>query len=513
MLWLIFNNWIHSLRISLYLVFIVLLSIQSFEGRNAYSQAKQPLKQKWDLVSRKLEFARELQTFFSNQSTIQLLNEAEIKLRRARDIRRPLLSNRLINEAEILINQAIKELLREPFQKRSLKLENKINMAKERVRSSNIREANDFLDRAIENRAVAEQSFKAGEFQKGLKHFRRAELEVQKALDLINIQSQSTEDKAREEATRFNQLLAQSKAVISSNPDQGIQKNFRSAVKLSLEGDKAISDGNYQLAIDHYHQATRLLLRTKNMVEGKADGSAMQAEDEVAELDDSIDKIRQRTRLFEDDERIQFFMSHIEQLQQDAHKALEAQDYNLVLLNTQYARDLIDRIQNKLGGEQDEAYKLIYQQLKQLEVDLNNTNEQLRILSNNEEAKALLNYATTAKVRAENLLNEKKYRLAKESISIANRFVSAVDRLIKKQYPEPISAEVILEKIRFIEKDIVFYQSKATDSSRADFRVHLNHAEKMLDLSRENLNRNYFYAANECLEASKSALEKLKTIY
>jgi hypothetical protein len=498
----------------LYIFFIILLS-NTILNAVVYSQSRQPLRQKWKIASQNLDFARELQATFNDQSTIETLNAAELKLKRARELiqaRRPLLANRLINDAESLINQVMRDLLREPIRNRRQKLDEKVQEAKQIVRKSNIQEANNSLDKGIENKKIAEQAFKAGEFQKAISHFRQAEFQIQKSINIVKNRDKSTKEKAKEEAQRFDQLLNQSMSIISKNTDQAVQKNYRSAIKLSQKAEKAQADGNYLLAIDFYHQATRLLLRTRDLAEGKTDHSATRANEEVAALDELIENIQQRVKPFEDNERIQFFMSHIEQLQEDAHKALEAQDYNLVRLNTQYARDLIERVQKKLRGGGNELNELIKQELMQLEVDLNDINERLITQGMNEQAKILLTYARLAKAKAEELLNEQNYRFTRESILVANRFAFAADRWIRKRDIEEMPSESIWEKIQTVEKDISLFQSKMTASTRPDAQVYFEHAKKMLNLARENLNRNFLYVANECIEASKSALAKLSPI-
>jgi hypothetical protein len=281
---------------------------------------------------------------------------------------------------------------------------------------------------------------------------------------------------------------------------------------LSNRAKKARTSGDFRAAIDLYHQATRLLLRTRDLAEGKIDRSATQAYEEVTALDELIETIQHRVIPFEDDERVQFFMSHIEQLQDDAHQALEAQDYKLVLLNTQYARDLIERLQKKLRGGNDEIADLIDQDLKQLEIDLNDINDRLIAQAMNDEASILLAYARFARAKAEELLNQQNYGFARESILVANRFAFAADRLIRKQNIEAIAAEIILNKIQAAEQELALFQSKIIATTRADVQAYFDHAQKMLNLARENLNRNYLFAANESIEASQSALEKLRSI-
>ena len=133
----------------------------------ASAQIRQPLKQKLNIVSRKLDFARELQITFRDQSTNKQLNLAELKLRRARDLMQSrrrffVQANQLINEAEILIDQSMRKLLKEPVRKRRENLENRIQKAEDIVRNSSNSEANNLLDKGIENKAIAEQAIRSG---------------------------------------------------------------------------------------------------------------------------------------------------------------------------------------------------------------------------------------------------------------------------------------------------------------------------------------------------------------
>ncbi len=504
-----------SVKLTLTKIFVFLFSILVLNSGLIFAQNRQPLKQKLNLVSRKLEFARELQATYRNQATVEDLNSADARLNRAREYlqtRRPLLANQLINEAESLINQAMRALLKEPLRLRRESLDQKIQIAEKVVRKSNIQEAGDLLDKGIENKTIAEQSFQAGEFQKAIRHLRKAEFQVQKSIDWVTDRDQSTEAKARDEAQQFDQLAAQTESIISKSADQGVQKNYRLAIKLSEKAKKANANANYREAIDFYHQATRLLLRTRDLAEGKIDRSATQAYEEVAALDELVETIYQRVQPFEDDERIQFFMSHIEQLQEDAHKALEEQDYKLVLLNTQYARDLVERVQKRLRGESNESAELINQELGQLESDLNEINVRLIAQGINEEANILLAYARFAKVKAGELLKQQNYRFARESILIANSFASSADRLIRKQNTEVISSEAVLNKVEIVEKEIASSKLKIAASTELEAQPYFNHAQKMLNLARENANKNFPFVANECLKSSQSALEKLKAI-
>ena len=352
-------NW----NIILWIIFLSILGLNA----TTFSQTKKPLLQKWYFVSGNLEFARDIQALYNDRSAIELLNSAEILLRNAKNqmrMRRPFLANRSLNEAENLIAQALITLLREPIRKRREKLELQIQEAESLVTTNEIQEAKIWLQKGIENKKSAEQSFKEREFQKSLRHFRQAEFQVHQALDLLTSRDKSIKDRLEEESTQFAQLASRAKIIVSTSADQTVQRSYRSAMKLSQKAEQARGDGNFRLAIDFYHRATRLLLRTIDIAEGKTDHSEARAYEEVAALDELLEDVQQKVKPFEDDEHVQFFMSRIVQLQEDAHKALESEDYKLVLLNTEFARDLIEIVHKKLREKQNAPSETFEQELE-----------------------------------------------------------------------------------------------------------------------------------------------------
>ena len=497
-------------------IFLSILIFSVLFASALYPQPRGTLRQRWTRASKKLQFARELQVTFNNRIASDILVDAKRKLIISKNqirSRRVVLASRSLIDVEKLTNRAIREILKEPVRIRLNKLDKKIEKAKQVVGNSNNQEAKNMLDKGINNKRIAVQSFKANEFQQALKHFRQAEFQIQKSIDLVKNRDKSTKQKAEEEAHQFDQLLNQLKPGLSKNKTPTVQKKYRSALKLSREAAEAIADKNFSLAIDLYYQATRLLLRTRDLAEGKIDRTATRAYEDVAELDEQVANIKRRIKPFKDNERIQFFMSHIEQLQADAHKALNDRNYSQVLLNTEYAWDLIEQVQKKLRGKSNNLGELLGQELNQLEIDLGNINDRLESSENRVEAKILLNYATMAKSKAEQLLTDRKFRFAREAILEANRFAFAADRLIRNQNLKKISSEFVMDKIFAVDQEIANFQSRIAEVKRPDIQVYLDYAQKMLTIARENVNNNYLYVADECSEASKTAIEKLKTIF
>ncbi|MDZ7318332.1 MAG: hypothetical protein ONB11_04205, partial [candidate division KSB1 bacterium] len=250
-----------------------------------------------------------------------------------------------------LINQALLMTLREPLRLRRQKLEFRIQVAESLVTVNPNPEARQWLHKALENKNMAEQFFKDREFQQSWHHFQQAESQVQQALDLVENRELSLREQVAEEAAQFQQLSTRANALLANASDPDMMKNYRSAVRLSQKAERATAAGDFRLASDYYHRAVRLLLRTIDVLAGKSDRSATRAAEEVELLDDRIENTQLSITPFMTNERVQFFWSRILQLQADAHQALESSDHKLVMLNTQFANDLIDLLLKKLREE------------------------------------------------------------------------------------------------------------------------------------------------------------------
>ncbi|MDZ7377674.1 MAG: hypothetical protein ONB13_13785, partial [candidate division KSB1 bacterium] len=436
------------------IIFIVAIAL-GLAGFPCHAQPFRTLDQKFNLVSRKLEFARELQASFGTATTQQTLTIAEAKLQRARELmlaRRFVLANQRLNDAEFSINEALMTLLKEPMRLRRENLEQKIQLATEMIHQYPDSQAQHWLNQAIEQRKMAEQAYDDREFRQAIRLFRRAEFLVQKALESAMLKDRSSEARAEGEARLLEQLLGQSGSTLASHPQPQVQKNYRQILKLIARAQQARARGDFNRAIDLYHQATRLLHRTRDLAMGKTDRTADRAFDELTALDELIETLQARMFSFQDDERIEFFMSHLEQVHQAAHRAMEQQDYQRVLLNTELARGLIEQIQTKMRSSNADEEQLIQQELDDLQLELSQLHQRLVTKDVNNQAKALLNYSQSARISAEEAIRKQDHRSSRYHIFIAKRLAVATDELLSNPSIVLLPSDTIRSRIQYIEK-------------------------------------------------------------
>ncbi len=493
----------------------ILITALWLTGTPCHAQPRKTLEQRLNLVVGKYEFAQELQTTFGTAATKQILATAEAQLARARELlsaNRPILANQRLNEAERSIDQVMRLLLKEPLRLRRESLEQKIQLATELIQQTEDPQAQDWLDRGIRQKKLAEQAFRSAEFQQAIRHFRRAEFLVQRALEVAMQKDRSNEARADLEEQTLTQLLEQSRSSFASDPRSQVQRNYRQILKLIARAREARARGDFSSAIELYHQATRLVHRTRDLAAGKTDRMADRAFDELNTLDELTETLQARLSRYQDDEWIEFFMSHLKQVQQAAHRAMEQQDYQRVLLNTELGRNLIEQIQTKMRERFTVGTQSIQQELDELERELNQLNQNLLSSGDNEQARRLLMYSQSAQANAEDLFQKQDYQFARHYIFIARRLANAADLLLVAPSVDALPCDSVRNKFQDIEKDLAGLATKGKPGSSKEAQFYFELAQRFLNLAKENLEQNHCYVSQQWLDLSHIALNRLKGI-
>lgn len=478
----------------------------------SFAQQKSLMSKKWENTYLRLEFTRDLQASFAEKVADKEIRDAEGLLRRARrqiGSNRLIIANRSLNEANNVINRALRKLLTGPLKKQQDDLDNLIETAKQVVQNSENPNARKLLSTGIDNKNSARQLFRQNEFQRALKLLSQATFQIQRSIDIVKNSDQATKEGVAEEKVRLEKLLGESENVISASANSTVKKNYRQALKLSGKAEEAEAKQDFQQSIQYYHQATRLLLRAIDLAEVKADRTAVRAHEEVAALDELIENLQSKFDEAGQDDKATIWGTRILQLQRDAHEAIENKNYKLCLMNTQLARDMIQRILNKTQTQRTDAGDILHSEFDQLEIDIDEITDRAN-QAGNVEATILLRYGRAAKVKGEQFLQNRNLRLARESLLTANRFVFAADRLVRNEAGESPAEEEIQRKIKTLEQDANSFRDEAKKSRKPEVRIYFEQSTRMLDLARENAGMKYFFVANECAEYAGTLLEKAR---
>jgi hypothetical protein len=330
--------------------YLVLIIIFSSLGSALFSQVNPRLQRKLDIIRKKYNFAQSLLDEQNNPQAQDLLTNAGKNLRRAdRQMRsrRPFVANRSLNAADQSINRGIKILLKEPMTERKKKLDELAMRAENSViRGENVR-ARIVLDKGLKNNNRAYETYRRNNFFQSMRLYNLSHQQLLKAINLVSNNKRDLNVEFENESYRYNQFLEFNKEIINSNKNQKVIRFKDSAFKKVREAEQAKQDGNYQLAINQYQEATRLLNRALDITLGKKETPVNRTLEKVTQLDELVENIETRQQQVEPNEEIQILMSRIKQLQEQAHQAVENSNYGIALNKAQLALDLVNKIHKK----------------------------------------------------------------------------------------------------------------------------------------------------------------------
>ena len=471
------------------------------------------IQSKYEQAVRRLEFTKDVEVSFPNSEAHELLRNAEKYLNSAQSYissTNYLLANRQIDNAILLINNALKILLNNPIRRQREKLNELFQYAENIVLNSGNKKAEQLLQEAQKNRNKAIGSYKNGRYQLALEHFRLAFYLVNKAIEIAENQGINIQEKIQQEKERLEQLYNKAKEAVENSQNQTAQRLFRHAEKQIRSTRKATNNRNYTQALEHYHKATRLLLRVIDIASGKEEKLAITAYDDVAALDELIDRIKDKveTGNIKNNKRISFLLDRTLEFQQKAHNALEEKQFETAQFNVRMARNLIERalqILNKNKG--DRFARRTKDELDQLNVNLEEISSVVNE-SGNEEAILMLDLAYTAQKRAHVLFETGRQRLVLGAIAIASKLAFAAEQLVLNPVGSSENENIIQRNLERLEQSISDLKSRRQQLSTID-KLFLKEAEKCYSLALDAFDNGFLNVTEECIEIARRYLNKI----
>ncbi len=459
---------------------------------------------KYKLVWKRLKFARDVQMSFPNEAAHQLLNNAEAELQRGRALaanRRLRLASRSVEQADLLIGEALKIILKNPINAQHERLKALLDRAETVARQTGNPKARQLLDDARDQHRKAKDLYASGRLEMALDHFRKALTLANQAIDTAEYEKADVQERARRERENLNQLLLKAKTSVESSQNPSALRLFRLAEKQLQLSQLQIENRAYASAIDHYHQATRLLLRVIDSASGADDKLSTGAFEEVASLDELIDNLQPKIDRspFKNDERIIFLHGQILDYQQLAHESLEKDVYETALDHSQRARKLIERLLQsmELKGEWGVS---IGDELAQLEKHL----EESKVLieeKHHEEARAMLKIALDIRDQSIAFHNRNRPEMARASIEIAEQVAKAADRLVMETDLHSVDENVLKDELSRMEK-------KLANSETTIDKIRSTMAHKFYSMAKDAFDAHYLHVTAECLNIARKVLKQ-----
>ncbi len=490
----------------------MLLALIGLQSRPTMAQDARIFINKINETRQKLNFARDIQMTANNPEAGRLIHMADVNIRRATNAardRRRIVATRLLRKAENAVNSALKILFRENIDNRRRRLENLIQEAEQLIQTQGNREAKQLFKDGLKNRDLAVKSLKNNNFKQALLHYNKAVFLLKKSITVARNEDKSIAQIAEDEAYRFDQFYRKNKKILSESGNPVVEKNTQLALKVAEKANRSRQKGDFQEAIDYYHQATRLLSRALNIATGKAGQNESRADEEVALLDELVENLEAQPTFEHNDEINDFLFSQIKLLQENAHVFLREGKSKEAIKNASMARILAERLLKKMKKPKRERKPSLKEALANLDTHIQQIEFQVTQDTDNE-VKILLNYAKTARRKAQTATSNKNFLIAIEVIKMAEDFLNLADRMMNGYENVPqISQQQLKEGINNLDELINQnrHRVERAKNSRAEF--HFNQAENMLQLAQENYDRGFFHVANAFIRLGMDHIRKI----
>ena len=332
-------------RISIY-IFIFFVSAATVFP--VHAQLKNRIKNKYIEIQKQIEFARNVEALYSNETARRLISNAEKELFSARNAaggRRIRRANDHLRSADFEINKALHLVLKQPVEERKEFLKQRILEAEELAAITYDSKVNLNIDACKKEMAKAENAWQLKDYKNILPHYRNASNYINNAINIARNRDKTIQQKASDEQTQLLLLLNRARSSVERTNDETAQKLFKKAESQIRESEDKYNNGNYVKAIEHYHQATRLLLRVIDISADKGDKKSANTLNEMITMDELIQnfQIQYKNNALAQDDKISLLMERILELQKSTHQAFDAGDYEKAEEYSRLARKSVER--------------------------------------------------------------------------------------------------------------------------------------------------------------------------
>jgi HEPN domain-containing protein len=477
------------------------------------AQIKQQPASDYQHVQKRLRFANEMETTFPSGFARSLLNEAENRMKMARALRnkrRKVLLTRHLQRTDALINDALLIILKEPVTSQRQKLKEDFDEAEVIVRQGSSEKAQQVLLQARQAHAKAEDAFDSGDYQKGLEYYRRARFNVKKAIDLAQNTPSDLRIRVDSEKDQLNMLMEKARRALENNQDPNALELFEASERQMNLSQQEVEKGDYEAAIEHYHQATRLLLRIIDLA-GETEGSrSTSIHDEVYALDALVKRVKGKWEGLPKNKRSQssLLMDQILEAQRSAHQNLESGDLEAAQADVQKTRKLIERVSRTLETKPNARTGIIKSEaLVELERSASDLKARARN-SSDKEIIVMLDYAFQAIKRTYSFYSNNNALLAENSFTIAEVYTNSARRMLDNPDAPGIDKDALTRRLDNTYKRISEERRIESQLDQTN-RLRLRTALKFYDLAADEFDAGNLRVSHVNITLADQSLNKI----
>ena len=305
-----------------------------------------------------------------------------------------------------------------PLQRQRREVRRLIEQARDLAIEKPSSEAQRLLRSALKNEKQALAAIRERDSRTAMERFRLARFMAERCFSLLQSGPADKNSRLEQEKRRFEQLLERARDSIDECGDARAVELIDKAEQQYQQTLRAAASGNRRVALNLYHNTTRLLLRAIDICEGGRISDREQAAEQLELFEELLETVKEGVQR----EKDLLLVKRAERLHQQAQDAFGREQHALCLRRIELARNLISRLWAETPGLT--LRQRAGQELAGLAGDIARMESGSDSLD--QRSQALLRAAQLSLDDAEKHLARNRIQLALQAIFAGNRFLSAI---------------------------------------------------------------------------------------
>jgi len=472
-------------------------------------------------LDEKLRYAEEIVTAYGGKAALDYLRQAKEMRTTALNLFHspmPLRAAAFIKKAFFFLDLAIRTTLAKSGHRMAEQLEELIKQAEQAVVGCNNKEAERLLFQAKKNQERGLHILGQTRIEKGLEHIRLAYFLAEKVLKLCKKRKLDIEDNVLDEKEQFERLLERAQEAVEKTNNPQARDRIEKALNQAEQADKALLKRDFKRALEHYHNATRLLWRGIELAKSTETSSenliAEKIQKELDLLDAAIEELSGRVSTAEDNQRAQFLYQRSLKLREEAQLAFSAGRLLIAQKKINMAQNAIGRAlgflrQTDFSDSNLESRAETELQLLKDEIDQQKQDDEIK---NSSEAMRLLELAEHNLQLAEQTFKAKNYHLGFERIFVARQLVFWTEKTITSAVTASINLELVQSNLNSFDEQFE-QQAQTIEASAVQIAITLlRQAQNFREKAEQALKNNQLNLAQAFIETSLQLLQRSKRL-
>lgn len=478
---------------------IISLLFYAYSTVLAQSGVQVKFEEQLQRLNQQVQTAKELLHLFPDRSAQQWVQQAEQLGEEARtldnsgNIRQAQLKLRLAFET---VNRAMAVLSFIPSQRILEQVEELIRRAEQKVPASGNQEAERLLNRAREHLQLAKGAFNRKQSQRGMEYLRISKMLVERCISLVEKKGEDGGNNIETERIRFLNLLERARAVVANCQNPRAERLLQQAQRQAENIEPLLRRGENKIAVGLYYNATRLLLRTIDICEGRDVSEREQVLEEIDFIDNMLAQA-QTLGGSQSAAQQRLIIDKVTQLQIQARQAFSQKQYEIAQRKIELSRILLARL-----WREDATEKGTFLELTRLQSEIERV--QSHIAKDDTRFQALLQAAVNSAEDAKRFLERGRTRLALVAILAGTRFLTLAQSIT----PAVADADARQTRVE-LDRLQIKIDNQSTESTDLENQEEILFGRQLFQHAQQALSQNNLPLAMEYIRCADELLNRI----